>query len=347
VYGSDTGGVIHWAGRQGTAGVQAFAGYANDDFGAGLHTNLTGDAALTEPTVTDTLRFAAGGLLDIGAGNSLSLAQGGLLIPASVTDDVTLAGGTLTSSWGAGGNDLLLHHHGQGRAVFDTVIANDGANRVNLVLAGSGTTVLAGDNTFTGDVFLNNGVLQVAGDAQLGQVNGSIARIVLVGPGQCSYSNTQWNVTRASRSASAAAVTDPVPAATFNTVSSTTASARVVSAINLDGRRRLATPAACSVVLDGTAAGSNAGAWAVLDSGNLRFNGGVLHATESFALNSGRTIFLGGNGGTLRVDPGKTLTIDGFISGDYSHVSAGNGYSSAVGLGHALGGRQRAQSRHR
>jgi hypothetical protein len=91
VYGSDTGGVIHWAGRQGTTGVQAFAGYANDDFGAGLHTNLTGDAVLTEPTVTDTLRFAAGGLLDIGAGNSLSLAQGGLLIPASVTDDVILA----------------------------------------------------------------------------------------------------------------------------------------------------------------------------------------------------------------------------------------------------------------
>jgi autotransporter-associated beta strand protein len=214
----------------------------------------------------------------------------------------------------------LLHHHGQGRAVFDTVIANDGANRVNLVLAGSGTTVLAGDNTFTGDVFLNNGVLQVAGDAQLGQVNGSIARIVLVGPGS-GYTNTQSNVTATLLGGGGTGA-----AATFNTGTG------VVSAINLTNGGAGYT-SGVQVVLDGTAAGNNAGAWAVLDSGNLRFNGGVLHATESFALNSGRTIFLGGNGGTLRVDPGKTLTIDGFISGDYSHVSAANGYSTAVGLG--------------
>lgn len=327
VHGSGSTGVTDWAGRQGTTGVQAFSVYDNDLFGAGYHTNLTTDAALTSDTTTDTLRFSVPTDLVIGEGNKLQLAQGGILIPASVVGDVGISGGTLTSSWAAGGNDLLLHHHGHGQLVVDSVIANDDGAKVNLVLAGGGTTVLTAENTLTGNIYLNQGVLQISSDAQLGKVNGSIERIVLVGAGS-SYSNgTTGNVVTFQGGGGTGA------AATFNTASNTTASSRVVNNITLtDGGSGY--DSGVRVVLDdGT--NTNAGAWAVLDSGNLHFNGGVLHATESFALNSGRTIFLGGNGGTLRVSEGKTLTIDGFITGDYNHVHSSNGYLSADSFGNA------------
>ncbi|MCW0216939.1 MAG: autotransporter-associated beta strand repeat-containing protein, partial [Prosthecobacter sp.] len=81
--------------------------------------------------------------------------------------------------------------------------------------------------------------------------------------------------------------------------------------------------------------GSNASAWAIFDSGNLHFDGGVLQVTESLSLNAARTIYLGGNGGTLRVDPGKTLTINGYISGEYNHVYSANGYNQSNSLGNA------------
>lgn len=326
VYGSTANGVTDWAGRQSTTGVQAFADYTDDVFG-GVHTNLTTAAALAGDESADTLRFGAAVDLDIGAGNTLTLERGGLLVPASLTDDIRITGGALTSGWLEGGSDLMLYNFGQGVTRIDSVISNQDANKVNLVLAGAGTTVLEADNTLTGSVYLNNGVLQISSDSQLGQVNGSIERIVLVGPGS-SYSS----------GASGVAVTfeggdGTGAAATFNTVSSSTASSRVVNNITVtDGGSGYTTGVRVRLE-DGT--GTNAGAWAVLDSGNLHFDGGVLHATESFALNSGRTMFLGGNGGTLRVDPGKTLTIDGFISGEYNHVHAANGYNNSNSLGNA------------
>lgn len=320
VYGSTADGVTDWAGRQGTTGVQAFADYTDDVFG-GVHTNLTVAAALAGDESTDTLRFGAAVDLDIGSGNTLVLERGGLLIPASLTDDIRITGGALTSGWLDGESDLMLYNFGQGVTRIDSVISNQDANKVNLVLAGAGTTVLEADNTLTGNVYLNNGVLQISSDSQLGQVDGSIERVVLVGPGS-SYTNSQTGASatlEGGGSGSGSVVT-------FNTGTG------VVNRIDVvDGGSGYTS--GVRVLLDGTAAGTNAGAWAILDSGNLHFDGGVLHATESFALNSGRTMFLGGNGGTLRVDPGRELVIDGLISGEYNHVHAANGYNNSNSLG--------------
>lgn len=321
VYGNSATGVTDWAGRQGTTGVQAFAGYAENTFGAGSHTNLTSATVLMGNETTDTLRFGGALELDIGVGNTLSLAQGGLLIPSNVTEGINIHGGSITSEWGAGSNDLLLFNFGQGAATIQSVITDNGPNKVNLVHAGSGTTVLTAANQQTGNIYLNDGVLKISSDAQLGQVNGSIAKVVLVGVGS-GYTNTQTNA-----SATLTGGGDGGGAVvTFNTGTG------VVSAINVTNGGSGYT-SGVRVALDGTPAGNNAGGWAILDSGNLHFDGGVLHATDSFQLNSGRTIFLGGNGGTLRVDPGKTLTIDGFISGEYNHAHTANGYTLADTLG--------------
>ncbi|MEN3943235.1 autotransporter-associated beta strand repeat-containing protein [Prosthecobacter sp. SYSU 5D2] len=325
VYGNQADGINNWAGRQGTTGVQAFAGYDNDVFEATSHTNMTADAVLPGSTEIQTLRIGVEAELDIGAGNTLALSQGGLLIPSSNVGNVSITGGTLTSTWSEGSNDVVVHNYGQGVTTIGSEIANEGVNKVNLVLAGSGTTVLTGDNTLTGNVYVNDGVLQISSDSQLGQVDGSISMVVLVGPGTsyASGGTTGATVTFEGGGGSGAA-------ATFNTVNSSTASLRGVNRINLTDSGSGYTSGVQIGLTDGT--GSNAGAWAVLDSGNLHMDGGVLHATESLTLNSGRTIFLGGNGGTLRVDPGEKLTIDGFISGEYNHVNLDNGYASSNGM---------------
>ena len=199
---------------------------------------------------------------------------------------------------------------------------------MNLVHAGSGTTVLTADNTLTGEVYLNNGVLQISSDSQLGQVDGAISRIILVAAGS-SYSNgTSGNPVTISGGGTGSGLS-----ATFNTASNSTASSRVVNNITVANGGSGYNDGIYVTLNDGT--GSNGSAWAVLDSGNLHFNGGVLHATENITLNGGRTIFLGGNGGTLRVEPGKVLTINGFISGEYNHVHSGNGYTQSNSLGNA------------
>jgi len=328
VYGNTAEGVTDWAGRQSTTGVQAFTAYDADTFSPTSHTNLTTDTTLAANTESSTLRFADAVNLDIGAGNTLSLNQGGLLIPGTVTGDINISGGSLTSTWAGGDNDLMVYNYGQGTTTIASVITDDGANRVNLVHAGNGTTVLTADNTMTGDVYLNRGVIQISNDSQLGQVNGSVSQIVLVGAGS-SYSNGTSNNTVTFSGGGAGSGL----AATFNTSSSTTTSSRAVNNITVTNGGSGYNAGIYATLNDGTA--SNASAWAVLDSGNLHFDGGVLHATESFSLNGGRTLFLGGNGGTLRVDPGKVLTIDGFISGEYNHVHSANGYTQSNSLGNA------------
>jgi len=258
VYGNSTNGVTDWAARQATTGVQAFSAYANDSFGPTDHTNLTVNAMLSAETIVQTLRFGSATGLEIGDGFTLGLSQGGLLIPATATEPVVLSGGALTSQWVAGDNDLMVYHFGQELATISSMITDDGLNPVNLVLAGNGTTRLGGLNSYTGNTFLNNGVLQISGDSQLGTPSDIVARTI----------------------------------AYFST-----------------------------------------GTWDIREGGNLHMDGGVLHAISDVQLDPRRTMFLGGNGGTLRVDPGNTLIVDGYISGEYNHVNLANGYTSADSLG--------------
>lgn len=328
VYGNSLDSVTDWAGRQSTNGIQAFTGYDDDSFGSSSHTNLTTSVALNADAETSTVRFAEAVNLNIDSGFKLTLNQGGIMVPGTVTGNVNITGGSLTSTWAAGNNDLMLYNYGQGTTTIGSVLTDDGASRVNLVHAGTGTTVLTADNTLTGEIYLNSGVIQISSDSQLGQVNGSLSRIVLVSAGSSYSNNTTGNAVSFSGGGAGSGGT-----ATFNTSSNSTASSRVVNNITVTNGGSGYNNGIYVTLNDGTA--SNASAWAVLDSGNLHFDGGVLHVTETMSLNAARTIFLGGNGGTLRVDPGKELTFDGFISSEYNHVYSANGYTQSNSFGNA------------
>lgn len=323
VYGSAAGGVTDWAARAGTTGVQAFASYTNDAFGTGLHTNLTtSPAALGADAVAATVRFEGAAALDLG-GFGLTLEQGGLLVPATNAGDISITNGILTSGWTAGSNDLVLQNFGSGTATIGAAITNNGTTKVNLVNAGSGTTVLAGSNTYTGDTYLNGGVLEISSDANLGVVNGSIAKIVRVNIGSTNGSNITDGRALVFGTANAP---DTAASGTYNTNSSQ----QITSLSLTDGGSGYTSGIYVStdVDQDGTVANNgNGGIRAILDSGNLHFDGGTLRVRDTMTLNGARTIFIGGNGATLMVDAGETLTIDGYISSEFSHAITANGYS--------------------
>lgn len=327
VYGSAAGGVTDWAARSGTTGVQAFTAYSADTFGTGLHTNLTASpAALTASTSSATVRFGGAADLNLG-GFGLTLEQGGILVPATNAGNVSITNGTLTSGWTAGSNDLVLHHFGTGTATIGATITDNGG-KVNLVNAGNGTTVLTGSNTYTGDTFLNGGVVTISSDGNLGQVNGSIAKIVRVEIGSTNGASlTNKGLVFTTQNAPTTVATG-----TYNTNSSQQISALTLT--NGGSGYTSGVYVSTDVNGDGTVAGDgNGGIHAIMDSGNLHFDGGTLRVSETMTLNGARTIFIGGNGAILMVDPGKNLTIDGYISSEFSHVTVGNGYLSSDHIG--------------
>lgn len=326
VYGAGLNTVTDWAARSGTTGVQAFAGYTNDALAAGAHTNLTQDAQVNADTSTATLRFADGVDVDIANGSLLTLEQGGILIGSDITGDVSISGGSITSAWGDGsGRELVLHHHGAGKATISSTITNDGANKVNVVHSGPGTTVLAAENnTYTGDTYVNSGTLQISSDGQLGSVDGSITRLVFLNAG----SGHTSNLTNASLVFNTGTLPGTAATGTFNT----NGSAQVSSIALTNGGSGYSQ--GVWVQPETAASGeSYAGIWAIMNSGNLHLDGGTLAVTSDVILNGARTIFLGANGGTLSVAEGSTLTINGLITSDASHVTADNGFANADHVG--------------
>ncbi len=310
VYGSSAG-VTDWAARSGTTDVQAFAGYTDNTVGAGVHTNVTGDLTLGASANTATVRFETAANLDLG-GSALTVDEGGILIPSAVTGAVNISNGTLTSGWSTGSGDLMLYNYGTGTTTISAGIT-DNAGKVNLVNAGSGTTVLQGANTYTGNTYLNNGVLQISSEGQLGAIDGSIDRLARVYVGfnnGASKTNSALYFLGGGGSGAAGLYT-------------TNGSQNVTATTLTNGGSGYTSGVYVNTLSDGT---GNAGIWALMNSGSLHFDGGTLAVTNDITLDGARTIYLGGNGGTLDVAAGSNLTINGYITSEFNQVTAANGY---------------------
>jgi autotransporter-associated beta strand protein len=126
---------------------------------------MTASATLTGSRTTGTLKIAPdsdGQSLNLSS-HTLALSTGGLLIPDGNTRDFTITGGTLL---GATNAELIIHHHGSGTLTINSAIADNGGATV-LTKCGSGTLILGGNNTYTGETFLNGGTLLVNSPANL------------------------------------------------------------------------------------------------------------------------------------------------------------------------------------
>ena len=152
----------------GYSGYGALATTAGTDAANSLQTD---SAALTGSRTTNTLKLttsAASQSLDL-AGNTLTLTAGGLLFTGA--NNYTVTGGTLSSGTGnvATNSDLIIHQYGSGSLTINSTIAN-GLGNQTLTKTGTGTLVLDSSNSYTGQTFVNGGVLSISANNQLGAV---------------------------------------------------------------------------------------------------------------------------------------------------------------------------------
>lgn len=328
VYGTDVGNVTAFANNGASGALSAFAGTvaaAEGDFVPANNLDISTDIAFSGAANPNTVRFTSPASLGLD-GQTLVVESGGVLIPTSNNGANAIMDGVLTSNYDGNlatagtSRDLMIHNWNSADALtIGATIADNGLDRVNLVAGGSGLTILTGSNSYTGDTYLNNGVLQISSESQLGTVSGSIVSVVRSDIGSDNGGN---NLSGAALTFLQGSTPVAGPTGTFNTNGS-----NQVSSVTLTGGGTGIT-SGVYVSTKATPAGNQAGLWAILDSGNLHFDGGTLKVTDTVQLNGARTIFLGANGGTFDVTAGKELVIDGFITSEYSQINAANGYTA-------------------
>jgi fibronectin-binding autotransporter adhesin len=140
-----------------------------------LINSTSGTAGTVTPSsnwTTSTLKITGGTSLALGS-NTLSLGSattflgGGLLYTGS--DAYSITGGTLKSlNTSLVIPDLIIQQYGTGALTIGSVIANGGTGASTLTTTGTGTVILAGNNTYTGQTYINGGVLSVGADNNLG-----------------------------------------------------------------------------------------------------------------------------------------------------------------------------------
>ena len=166
-----------WAARNGTNQIIALGSAGAGSYTANTATVLSGNADMTSTTTSTTLaanttvtslRFnaATAETLDVNASN---LITGGILVGMGIgTNNQVIQASGAGALEGIGGKDLVVinaNTNGDGVTTGLLTISAPIADNVTataLTKSGAGTVVLAANNTFTGSIYLNSGVLSVA-----------------------------------------------------------------------------------------------------------------------------------------------------------------------------------------
>ena len=161
--------------------LSAYTGYtALDTTTAGALTDTNNSSIIAGAALpaasnrtTNSLKFenpSAAQTFAIGAGNTLTLTSGGLLMTGS-SNDVNITGGIITAGDGTAAADLMVHQFNPAQPLavgltggtlgntpeIGSVITNNGSAAVTLVKNGPGSARFTGANTFTGGVIINGG----------------------------------------------------------------------------------------------------------------------------------------------------------------------------------------------
>lgn len=163
--------------------IIAFTGYTDVDRLGGLisdgsssniriiEAGTSGDVTLAASGVTTVATLlntgtAAPTVLSIGSGNTLRLADVGTIHAG--TNGLTISGGTLTAGLiDDGAGNVEVFNDSPLATNITSTIANNGAGVVGLIKQGSGVVVLAGSNSFTGAVTVQQGTLALSGGSAL------------------------------------------------------------------------------------------------------------------------------------------------------------------------------------
>lgn len=192
-----TVGGIDWAAQAagGThlVGLSSVGGYTNSDanslagnadIASGINTTLASGANII------SLRFNQNENRNVSIGAGQILRTGGILVTSNVgTAGSSITGGTLM---GSAGKDLVVIQDSPQPFAISSVLA-DSISATGLTKSGSGKLTLAGLNSFTGNVQINSGSLElsVGGNGTLTALGANVlGRSVTVAPGASIISTT-------------------------------------------------------------------------------------------------------------------------------------------------------------
>ena len=162
-----TVGGSDWAGLS-SGNIVAMTTYqtGNANYTTNNNVNVTNGDSVSGVTV-NTLRFNGNNTLTLSGTNTVN--TGGVLVTNAATTGATISGGTLRSG---GGQELVLINNGA-QLTVGSVIADASGGASRLTISGTGTTILNGVNTYTGDTTINNGTVR-AGSSQALGVNSNV-----------------------------------------------------------------------------------------------------------------------------------------------------------------------------
>lgn len=175
VAGTDTDAVLIGATLNGADFITAKAGaltaatYVDTGtatWSAGKNMNVTGNVTATAGTPINSLRFNTLGAFTATLAGTQTIDSGMILVGSTVGNNLSrISGGTLIGS--AGGDLLILQYNTANGLTISSTIA-DNAGATGLTIAGGGLVTLTGNNTYTGQTYLNGGTLSIASNSALG-----------------------------------------------------------------------------------------------------------------------------------------------------------------------------------
>lgn len=282
----------------------------------GTSGNITLGSTLTTINSLNLQASAGPSIIEIGAGETLNIVTGGILLQSGAgaltigtvpNDGILTAGGTVGT-----GAEIVITHNSANTLTINSAITDNGAGVVELTLIGSGSTILTGTNTYTGDTLLSSGTLQI-GD---GGTTGSLSPMgSLTNNGELIF-NRSDTLTQGTDFANAISGTGGVTQAGSGTL--------ILASGNTFTGKTVVNAGTLSIDSQ-SALGSNPESFS---SDQLTLDGGTLQTTATFSLDdSNRGITIGASGGTFDVALNTTTSIGA------SNIISGTGDLTKLGEG--------------
>jgi fibronectin-binding autotransporter adhesin len=131
--------------------------------------DMTASVALNSGVTLGSLRFttAAANTLTLNGSNVIN--TGGILVTGSVAANTSTINSTnTTDTLTSGTNELfVIQNDTTGNLAINANLVDNSSGPVALTKSGAGTVILGGTNAFTGGLYINNGVVQLASGAAL------------------------------------------------------------------------------------------------------------------------------------------------------------------------------------
>ena len=132
-----------------STGLNVAANYAAKNIDVDSSPTIVGNIS------ANTIRFAsAARTLTLASGDNI-INSGGILVTSAATTSSAITGGNLL---GSSGGDLIVHQNSASALTISSIIKDNGT-ATGLTKTGTGTLVLQGAHTYTGDTFINGGTL--------------------------------------------------------------------------------------------------------------------------------------------------------------------------------------------